>query len=96
MSFIEDFKSGKSFYIGDVNVNPEGVIITVSKLLKQEKKIIVWNDVGIRKYTTYVSVYSKENPLDFNRGYSYQKDWNTFVLYNVINTIIANKNIKND
>ncbi len=96
LSFIEDFKSGKSFYIGDVNVNPEGVIITVSKLLKQEKKIIVWNDVGIRKYTTYVSVYSKENPLDFNRGYSYQKDWNTFVLYNVINTIIANKNIKND
>lgn len=94
--FIKDFEKGESFYIGDVIINPEGVIITVSKILKQEKKLILWNDVGIRKYTTYISIYSKENPSDFNRGYSYQKDWNTFVLYSVINTIIVNKNIKND
>ncbi|MBZ4033201.1 hypothetical protein K6T82_00360 [Flavobacterium sp. 17A] len=96
MAFIRDFEKGESFYIGDVVVNPEGVIIEVSKLLKQEKKLILWNDVGIRKFTTYISIYSIENPLDFNRGYSYKEDWNTFVLYNVIKNIIANKNIKND
>lgn len=96
LAFIKDFEEGKTFYIGDVNFNSEGVVISISKLLKQEKKLILWNDVGIRKYTTYISIYSLENPLDFNRGYSYKEDWNTFVLWNVIENIIANKNIKND
>ena len=96
VEFINAFEAGESFFIGDVNINSEGVIITISKLLKQEKKLIFWNDVAIKKYTTYVSVYSKENSLDFNRGYSYKEDWNTFVLHEVIRNILENKNIKND
>lgn len=96
IAFIEDFKGGKSFYIGDVDFNSEGVVISISKLLKQEKKLILWDDVGIRKYTTYVSIYSLENPLDFNRGYSYKEDWNTFVLWEVMKNILDNKKINND
>ncbi|WP_125723392.1 hypothetical protein [Flavobacterium ustbae] len=96
LSFIEKFKRGESFFIGDVHINSEGVILEISKLLKQEKKLIPWNDVAIKKYNTYVSVYSKENSLNFNRGYSYKNDWNTFVLYSVINNIIENKNTSND
>ncbi|QSW87805.1 hypothetical protein J0383_16185 [Flavobacterium endoglycinae] len=92
LSFIEKFQSGESFLIGDVNITQEGVIIEVSKLFKQEKKLILWHDIAVRKYNTYISIYSKENSLDFNRGYSYKNDWNTFVLYNVINNIIENKN----
>ncbi|KAF2342365.1 hypothetical protein [Flavobacterium tistrianum] len=96
VSFIEKFQTGESFFIGDVNVNSEGVIIEVSRLFKQEKKLIRWHDVAVKKYSTYISIYSKENPLDFNRGYSYKNDWNTFVLYSVINNIIENKNTNND
>lgn len=95
-SFIKEFEAGESFFIGDVNINPEGVIISVSKLLKQEKKLIPWNDVAVRKYKTYISIYSKENPLDYNRGYSYKEDWNTFVLYSVTKYIIENKNNSNN
>ncbi|MDQ1167148.1 MULTISPECIES: hypothetical protein [unclassified Flavobacterium] len=94
--FIKAFEVGESFTIGDVDINSDGVLITISKLLKQEKKLINWKDIGIRKYTTYVSIYSRENPLDFNRGYSYKEDWNTFVLYEVIRNILENKNINND
>ncbi|MGO4770087.1 hypothetical protein ACEN2I_00355 [Flavobacterium sp. W22_SRS_FK3] len=90
--FLKDFEEGKSFDIGDVNVNSEGVVISISKLLKQEEKLVIWNDVGIRKYATYISIYSLENSLDFNRGYSYKEDWNTFVLYEVIKNVINMKN----
>ncbi|TDP02495.1 hypothetical protein [Flavobacterium sp. 245] len=95
-SFIKEFEAGESFYIGEVNINPEGVVIFVSRLLKQEKKLIPWEDVALRKYSSYVSIYSSKNPLDFNRGYSYKKDWNTLVLYNVIKNILDNKKINND
>ena len=30
--FLKEFEAGESFYIGDVVVNPEGIIILVSKL----------------------------------------------------------------
>ncbi|WPO79115.1 hypothetical protein [Flavobacterium sp. KACC 22761] len=95
-SFVKEFEAGESFTIGEVNINPEGVIISISKLLKQEKKLIPWSDVALRKYSSYISIYSKENALDFNRGYSFKKDWNTFVLYNVIKNILDNKKTNND
>jgi hypothetical protein len=95
-AFVKEFQAGESFYIGEVNINPEGLIILVSRLFKQEKKLIPWEDVGLRKYNSYISIYSKKNSLDFNRVYSYKRDWNTFVLYNVIKNILDNKKINND
>lgn len=92
VSFINEFEAGESFFIGETIINPEGIIISVTKLLKQEKKLIPWKDIGIRKYATYFSIYSKENPREYNRGYSYKEDWNTFVLYNVVQNILENKN----
>lgn len=96
ISFIKNYEAGESFYLGEVNISSKGVLISVSKLFKQEEKLILWDDVGLKKYSTYISVYSKENALDFNRGYSFKEDWNTFVLYEVLNNILANKNINND
>lgn len=92
-TMLKEFDTGESFYVGDVNINPEGVIILVSKLFKQEKKLIPWQDVRIKKYQTYISVYSNQNPMDFNRGYYYKEDWNTFVLFEVLKNILASKNI---
>ncbi|MBF4508061.1 hypothetical protein IRZ83_15400 [Flavobacterium sp. JLP] len=94
--FLEEFEAGESFYIGDVVINPEGVIISVSKLMKQEKAQISWEDLRFRLFNTYFSIYSKENPIEINRGYSYKEDWNTFVLYDVIKNILSNKKIDND
>ena len=93
IEFVKEFEAGETFSIGEVNINPEGVIISVTKLFKQEKKLIAWEDVRLKKYATYISIYSNENPMEFNRGYSYKEDWNTFVLYNVIKNILASKNI---
>ncbi|WP_269237153.1 hypothetical protein [Flavobacterium flavigenum] len=94
--FMKEFDEGKAFSIGDVTINSEGVIFCVSKLIKQEKKQIAWQDLRYRSFRTYFSIYSKENPRDINRGYSYKEDWNTFVLNNVIKNILSNKNIDND
>lgn len=92
--FLKEFDAGESFYIGEVNINPEGVIITVSGLLKLEKKLIPWQEVRIKNYFTYFSIYSATNPTDINRGYFYKEDWNTSVLYSVIRTILSNKNLE--
>jgi hypothetical protein len=94
--FVQEFEAGESFYIGDVVINPEGVIISVSKLMKQEKIQIPWEDLRFRMFNSYFSIYSKENPNVVNRGYSYKEDWNTFVLYDVIKIILSNKKINND
>lgn len=89
--FLKEFKAGESFYIGDVVINPEGIIVSVSKLVKQEKVQILWEDLRFRLYNSYFSIYSNENPRNINRGYSYKEDWNTFVLYNVIKIYLAIK-----
>ena len=94
--FLQEFEAGECFYVGDVVVNPEGVIITVSKLMKQEKVLISWDDLRFRLFNSYFSIYSKANPIEINRGYSYKEDWNTFVLYDVIKKILSNKKINND
>ncbi|OXA77547.1 hypothetical protein SAMN05444397_102576 [Flavobacterium aquidurense] len=94
--FLKEFETGESFYIGDVVVNPKGIIIKVSKLTKLEKIQIPWDDLRFKLYRTYFSVYSKNNPTQINRGYSYKEDWNTFVLHNVIKIILSNKKINND
>lgn len=93
IEFIKRFEAGTSFYIGEVNINSEGVLILVTKLLKQEKKLIPWQEVRLQKYSTYISIYSNENPMEFNRGYSYKEDWNTFVLYNVVKNILDSKSM---
>lgn len=92
--FLKDFEKGESIQIGEVNINPEGVIITVSGIVKQQKKLIPWYDVRTHSYITYFSIYSFDNPRETHRGYLYKEDWNTYVLYSVVRTILRNKNIE--
>jgi len=92
--FLKEFDRGESFQIGEVNINPEGIIISVSGIVKQEKKLILWHNVRTHSYTTYFSIYSFENPREIHRGYLYKEDWNTYVLYSVVRTILRNKNIE--
>lgn len=90
--YLNEFYSGESFHIGEVNINPEGIIIRVSKLSKLEKQLISWDNVRTKEYHTYFSIYSAENPRDIHRGYLYKEDWNTAVLYSVVKTILRDKN----
>ena len=43
-----------------------------------------------KDYYTYFTIFSKSNALNINRGYSYMYDWNTDLLFNVINTFLNN------
>lgn len=89
--YLEEFESGESFNIGEVNINPEGIIIRVSKLIKLEKQLILWENARIQDYYNYFSIYSAEDPREIHRGYLYKEDWNTSVLHSVIKTILSNK-----
>ncbi|OYX82051.1 MAG: hypothetical protein B7Y83_16145 [Flavobacteriales bacterium 32-34-25] len=92
--FLSDFEKGECIQVGEVNINPEGIIIIISEITKQEKKIILWDNVRTHSYMTYFSIYSFENPREINRGYLYKEDWNTYVLYSIVRTILRNKNIE--
>lgn len=92
--YLKEFEAGESFQIGEVNINPEGIIIRVSKLTKLEKQLILWKNVRTKDYHTYFSIYSTENPRAIHRGYLYKEDWNTAVLYSVVKTIMRDKNIE--
>lgn len=90
--FLKEFEAGETFQIGEVNINPEGIIIRVSELTKLDRQLIPWKDVRTKNYATYFSIYSIQNPRAIHRGYSYKEDWNTAVLYSVVKTILNNKN----
>lgn len=92
--YLKEFKSNESFQIGETNINPEGIIIKVSKLTKLERQLIKWEDIGIKKYWNYFSIYSIKNPREIHRGYLYKEDWNTFVLQTIVETILKDKNIE--
>tara|TARA_R110000868_G_scaffold29106_5_gene108456 strand:+ start:1866 stop:2504 length:639 start_codon:yes stop_codon:yes gene_type:complete len=92
--FLNEFDKGESFQIGEVNINTEGVIIKVSGIIKQEIKLILWHNVRTHSYASYFSIYSFENSKEINKGYLYKEDWNTYVLYSVVRTILRNKNIE--
>lgn len=91
---LSDFEKGECIQVGEVNISPEGIIIIISEITKQEKKLILWDNVRTHSYITYFSIYSFENPREINRGYLYKEDWNTYVLYSLVRTILRNKNIE--
>jgi hypothetical protein len=86
--YLELFDKNVPFQIGEVKFTHEYLIIEIDKLISLSASKILWNDVGTRSYQTYFAIFSKLDSLNINRGYSYLDDWNTAVLYSVVNTII--------
>ena len=93
--FIKKHENKENFAIGDVKFNDKGITIKTSGILNVIEKIIDWNNIRIKSYITYFSIYSSENPININRGFSYLDDWNTYVLFEVIGTILNTKGIEN-
>jgi len=93
--YLERFRKEEDIEICNVGIKKKNITIQTSGIFKEKQITIPWNKVATRTYITYYAIYSTDNPADINRGYSYLNDWNTFVLYSVIETLLkerANEN----
>lgn len=95
-NYIQKSELGEEFKIGEVIFNKEGLNVITNSSLKQKNALIPWEKVRIKKYATYFAIYSDDDALNINRGYSYLNDWNTTVILNVLNAVIAKKNTQNE
>lgn len=93
-NFIEKFDRNEEFQIGEVVFAPEGLILKTNASIKIKKALIPWDKIRTKNFSTYFAIYAVDDAVNTNRGYSYQKDWNTAVLKNVIETILERKNIE--
>lgn len=94
--YIQKHELGEDIKIGEVIVTKDGLSILSTASLKPKNEFIPWEKVRTRSYTTYFAIYSKDDAVNVNRGYSYLNDWNTNVLYGVIKTLLKKKEINND
>ena len=93
---IKRHELGKDIKIGEVIITKNGLTILSTASLKPKSEFIPWEQVRTRAYNTYFAIYSKDDAVNVNRGYSYLNDWNTNVLYGVVKTLLMKKEIDND
>ncbi len=94
--YIERHEGGEDIKIGEVTFTKDGLSILSTASLKSKNEFIPWENVRTRSYVTYFAIYSKDDAMNVNRGYSYLNDWNTNVLHSVIKTLLKRKEIDND
>jgi hypothetical protein len=92
--FIKKQEAGEEFKIGEVVFNQKGLTIISNASLRQKSVMIPWEKVATRSYVTYFAIYSMDDAINVNRGYSYLNDWNTIVLYSAVETILKRKKLK--
>ncbi len=95
-NYIQKHELGEEIQIGEVTLIKDGLTILSTASLKSKNEFIPWEKVRIRNYNTYFAIYSKDDAMNVNRGYSYLNDWNTNVLHSVIKTLLKRKEIKNN
>jgi len=86
--YLALFSQKTPFILANVTFEESGIKIKSANFIKEEEKSLLWSDVGTKNYRTYFAIFSKQNPSNINKGYSYLDDWNTGVLYSVIETIL--------
>jgi hypothetical protein len=95
-NFIRRQEAGEEFKIGEVVFNPKGLTINSHASLRQKSVLIPWEKVATKSYATYFAIYSIDDAINVNRGFSYLNDWNTIVLYSAIETILKRKKARNN
>ncbi|TPG32107.1 hypothetical protein [Flavobacterium pectinovorum] len=95
-NYINRQELGEEFKIGKVSFTKDGLNILSNASLKSKSEFIPWEKVRFKSYVTYFALYSKDDAININCGYSYLKDWNTNILHSVIKTILLRKKIEND
>jgi hypothetical protein len=61
-------------------------------LIDQKSKLIPWEDLGTKSYSTYYAVFAKSDPAIY-KAFEYLNDWNTGVLYSVSREILKSKSL---
>jgi hypothetical protein len=87
---LNQFNQGNNVTIGRATLTNEGVVVSDGGLVKNDK-LILWDDVTTKEYYTYVAVYSSKDAAKLNATFSFLKDWNTMVLFSVIQRILKDK-----
>lgn len=82
------FVSNKTFEIAGITFHEYGL------LLPNNKDILSWDDVSIKRYQNYLSIFSTENPNHY-LIFFYNKEWNVLVLEVVIDAILKSRGNKN-
>jgi len=85
------FQSGVDVVIGRATLTREAVTIKERGLLKDKETIIRWEDLEIKEYYTYLAIFSTVDTLNAYATFSYLTEWNTGVLFSLINTILKNR-----
>ena len=89
--FVSEFYKGQDIVIGRAIISSEAIIINEPGVIKNDKKVIPWDDLETKDYHTYFAVYSSKDASKTNATFSYLNDWNTGVLYSVVRTILHKK-----
>lgn len=85
------FQSGVDITIGRATLTKEAVIIKERALLKEKQTIIPWEQLAIKDYYTYLAIFSAVDAANTHATFSYLKEWNTGVLFSLVNTILKNR-----
>lgn len=83
---INNYDNGKNITIADTIVLKEGII------LDGKQNLLLWNDIGLRKYTYYFIIFSKTNANNY-RMYEYTREWNASVLYAAVQHILNSRRL---
>ncbi|GAA4212417.1 hypothetical protein GCM10022289_43300 [Pedobacter jeongneungensis] len=89
--YLELFKQKIPFTLANVKFDEFGIKIKSASFIKEEEKSLPWDDVGTKDYQTYFAIFSKQAPSLINKGYSYLDNWNTRILYSVVQTILLRR-----
>ena len=89
--YLEMFNQQVPFTLAGVEFEESGIKIKITNFTKEVKNSLPWHDVGTRDYQTYFAIFSKQAPSIINKGYSYLDDWNTRVLYSLVQTILMRR-----
>lgn len=85
-TFINEFRKGNEFNLVSIRILNEGIQL-------KSKKIILWEDLQTKQYYNKYSLSSKTNKNIYTL-FEYTTDWNTAVLYSVIEQILIDKKEK--
>ena len=86
--YFNKIKKGEDITIGRALITKDAIIVDEGGILKKDKKVIPWQDLGMKDYHTYFAIFSKDNAAKAHATFSYFKDWNTGILFSIIKTFL--------
>ncbi len=93
--FINKFYENQEFNIGNIYFTKDQLIIKKGTIFNKKEEItIIWKNVRTSTYQKYFVIYSEMDPVNINVGFSYLDDWNSGVLWSVLQTLLKNESKK--